>query len=63
MAMPQSRVTTSASLRGNRGEMCAICKERKPVTVRLEGTGTVCADCDPKKGRKALIEVVEDDRP
>lgn len=43
----------------SQGEMCVICKQRSPLVYIADGIGRVCPDCDPKKSRAHLIEVVE----
>lgn len=50
------RITTTGTYRESQGEICVICKDRKPVIYWADGVGRVCSDCDPKKSRPHLIE-------
>jgi hypothetical protein len=62
MSMPTNgRITTTTSLSENQGQMCAVCTRRVPLVYIADGVGKVCPDCDPKKSRSHLIELVPDE--
>lgn len=63
MGLPKGRFTTTRTLAESQGEMCSVCKQRVPLVYFADGIGRVCPDCDPKRSRAHLVEIVTDDTP
>jgi uncharacterized protein YlaI len=53
-------ITTTESMRTNRGQMCAECKQRVAVCRYKDGQGWLCPDCDP---REQLVREVDEATP